>query len=55
MSHNSFVLELKKLKLSDIYQFESAKCMHTFHHGKLPGTYNAFFQETSVFLSNHIC
>jgi len=36
MSQNSFVKELKILKLTDSYQFELAKCMHEFHHEKLP-------------------
>jgi len=35
------------LELNDIYQFELAKFMHKFHHGKLPQIYNQFFQDTS--------
>jgi len=36
------------LKLYAIYQFELAKFMHKFHHGKLPNMRNEFFQETPV-------
>jgi len=38
---------LKILKMNDIYQFELAKFMHKFHHGKLPEIYKEYFQETS--------
>jgi len=35
------------LKLNDIHQFELAKVMHKFYHGKLPEIYKESFQEAS--------
>jgi len=49
MSHiTPLYKNLKILKLNDIYQFEQAKFMHKFHHGKLPEINNEIFQGTSV-------
>ena len=43
----SLCKNLKILKLNSIYQFDLAKFMHKFHHGKLPEIYKEYFQETS--------